>query len=109
MIIEFESGKHLLNVSNEPGEDVYYSEESFRQEDFEGFFSRIIVHTEDDTIILRNRKMVVLGDIRGRFGFKLLEVPLEDLRYAQTRSDIMYLAMMSDVELGDEPEGLSIY
>lgn len=109
MIIEFENGKQLLNVSKEPLEDIYYSEKPFSQEDYEGSFSQITVHTEDDVVILRNRKMVVLGDIRGRFGFKLPEIPLEDLRYAQTRSDIMYIAMMADVELGEEPEGLSFY
>lgn len=109
MIIEFENGKQLLNVSKEPLEDVYYSEKPFSQEDYEGSFSQITIYTEDDVVILRNRKMVVLGDIRGRFGFKLQEIPLEDLRYAQTRSDVMYIAMMTDVELGDEPMNLLSY
>lgn len=31
--------------------------------------------------------------------FILTEIPIEDLRYAQTRSDIEYLAMMTDTEL----------
>lgn len=92
--------------------DVYVSKKILDKSMFEGNLRTIKEVLDDGTeVLLKNQKLgsLVYNVENDSWDFVLIEIPLEDLRYAQTRSDIMYIAMMADVELGEEPEGLSIY
>lgn len=92
--------------------DMYVSNQIINSSIFEGNLF-LVKEIYDDGVEKELRNMSVIGPIYrpedDTWVFFLNPVPLEDLRYAQTRSDIMYIAMMSDVELGEEPEGLSFY
>lgn len=92
--------------------DVYISNRIIDPYIFEGNLILVKEIYDDETEVeLKNLKLIgpAYNSKEDTWEFLLIPIPIEELRYAQTRSDIMYIAMMSDVELGEEPEGLSIY
>lgn len=67
---------------------------------FDGNLSPVKISNGEDVEIHEHMELVKpYFDDPGKTWFVLLDIPESELRYAQTRSDIMYLSMMTGVDL----------
>lgn len=99
--IELENGNILTNL--ERNVDVFISEIPISKDVFEGGLSVVKIFEDGELLETKtNQELVGLYEDDGKYIFGFSTILKEDLRYAQTRSDIEYIAMMADVNLGTE-------
>lgn len=103
--ITLSDGTELVNLKRSA--DVFISYIIVTDETFKGKLDSVIIsHIDEETkklveekLINQNYRIIESDPENFIWKFVLYSIPKEDLRYAQTRSDIEYLAMMSDIEL----------
>lgn len=84
--------------------DYFVSQTEISEDIFKNNLVEVIVINDDGTEVTHHNMELaqLFQSPDGEWMFRLQHVSKEDLRYAQTRSDIEYLAMMADVDLGME-------
>lgn len=99
MYIILSNDKIIRNLRKEV--DQFITDESLKKDDFIGGMDTILVvdDEENETTLYSQDLVNLYTNNDGETVFSFYKIPKEELRYAQTRSDIEYIAMMSDVNL----------
>lgn len=61
--------------------------------------SEVEVEKDDEITVLKNVEVVKAAPVDSRYWFALREMSESEIKTIQTRADIDYIAMMSDIEL----------
>lgn len=77
----------------------YISATSIEPEIFVGNCSPVVISSGDDNEIHNNMDLVQVTEVNGEYWFVLRDLSNEELAQIKIRSDIEYLAMMSNIEL----------
>lgn len=102
MYIILDNDKIIRNIRKEA--DQYITTEVLQESDFTGGLNKVLI-VDDDGNEMEETNLGLISlytNDNGETQFSLYKISKEDLRYAQTRSDIEYIAMMADVDLGTE-------
>jgi hypothetical protein len=77
----------------------YISKEVIYPEVFNGNCSPIVISDGINNEVHGNMELVQVVEVNGEYWFVLRDISLEELDRIKTRSDIEYIAMMTDVAL----------
>lgn len=77
----------------------FVSKEEITDSIFNGNLSRVIINDGEHDIIFNNMELVQVQQYKDEYWFILRELTAKELQEIKTRSDIDYIAMMSDIEL----------
>ena len=96
--IELSNGAEIENL--ELNGNNFISDTEIAAEMFDGGLSEVrIIGNKGTNYTISHAKLIQIMELDGKWWFILAEMTAEELQFEKQRSDIDYIAMMTDVDL----------